>query len=394
MVKIMNSFLSFAINSLFRRGSKNIFIYIVLALLITMVLSVFMVSGALKQELDLTVSALPEITVQKIEAGKQRDIDIERADEILNIPGVSNVFPRVWGYYYFDFAGVNFSIIGIDIFDNQYKKSLQTIANRFDDILDNETPAMIVGQSIYQLFQDVGYHEAMYFRKIDGSYIQVKIGGVFKYETDLESSDTIVLPIDTAREILSVHDGFVTDITVNIPNPEEIQTIAVKIQKMYPDVRIISKNDILISYQNIFDYKNGIFMVLLSIALFTFFIIIFDKLSGVSSEEKVEVGILKSLGWTINDIIRLKFYESVMISISAYLTGFLFSLIYVFYMNAPMIRNIFSGYSSLKSTFQLSYHFDIKLYVLVFLITVPVFIAATIIPSWKIASTDADEVLR
>lgn len=390
----MTNFFAFALSAILRRRHKNFFVYLVLTLLITVNLSVFMVSGAIKRELDVTASALPELTVQKIVAGKQRDMDVARADTILEIPGVDNVFPRVWGYYYFDFAGANFSLVGIDIYETQYKDSLALIADQFDEPLSSKEPAMIVGQSIYELFQTVGYHEAAYFRKIDGSYVPVKIGGVFKGATDLESSDMIVLPVNTARDVLALSENMVTDIAVRIPNPDEVQTIAVKIQQLFPDVRVISKNDILVSYQNIFDYKNGFFMVMLSISLLTFFMVIYDRLSGVTSEEKKEVGILKALGWTINDIIRVRFYESIYLSACAYLTGFLLSTVYVFYLNAPLVRNVFAGYSELKSTFPLTYNFDVKLYVLVFLITVPVYIAATIIPSWRIAAMEADEVLR
>ncbi len=62
-----------------------------------------------------------------------------------------------------------------------------------------------------------------------------------------------------------------TDIIVKVSNPEEIFTVASKIKLMYPDSRVITNKDLEISYQNIFDYKGGIFLALFIVSIFTFF---------------------------------------------------------------------------------------------------------------------------
>ncbi len=388
----MNSFLGFALNSILRKFSKNLFIYIILSILITINLSFFTVSNSIQKELETTLSPLPDIIVQKIEAGRQRNIEISRADKILNIQGVENVFTRLWGYYYFDFAGANFSVIGIDIFDSSYKKSLNDVADLFNDTLEENS--IIVGKAVYDLFQKSGYKQNVYFKDVNGSYLKLKIAGVFDKFTDLESADTIIMNTDLFRKIFGIPENMCTDIAVKIANPIEIPNIKNKISLLFSDIRIITKKDIETSYQNIFDYKKSIFTLIIAISLFTFFIIIFDKLSGVDTGEKHEVALLKSLGWSISDILRTKFYEAFIISFLSYLTGFLISIIFVYYLNAPFLKDIFTGYSILKPEFNLNYYFDFSLYFTVFLLSIPVYIAATIIPSWKIATLDADEVIK
>ncbi|MEA3289003.1 MAG: ABC transporter permease, partial [Campylobacterota bacterium] len=86
--------------------------------------------------------------------------------------------------------------------------------------------------------------------------------------------------------------------------------------------------------------------------------------------------------------------ESSIISFISYMTGIIISFIYVYVFHAPLLRDIFEGYSKLKTTFDLPFILDIQTLALVFFITVPVYIAATIIPSWKTATLDADEVIR
>ena len=112
--KINLYLVEFAINALFRSRSKNIFILVVFTLLTALLTSVFLITGSIKHELHSTVDSLPQITVQKIKAGRHYDIDTAIADEIIGIAGVSEAVARVWGYYYFENAGVNFSLVGID----------------------------------------------------------------------------------------------------------------------------------------------------------------------------------------------------------------------------------------------------------------------------------------
>lgn len=199
---------------------------------------------------------------------------------------------------------------------------------------------------------------------------------------------------DNIREVFDLKNDTFTDIVVKVANPKEIATVVGKIQQLYPDTRVISKNDLSVSYQNIFDYKSGVFLALFLVSLFTFFIIIYDKLSGLSSERKKEIGVLKAIGWSVNDVLKAKFYEGFILSFFAYIVGVSIALFFVFILNAPLLRFIFEGYSVLKTSFNLVFVLDMQTLFLVFFLSVPIFIAATIIPSWKIATLDADEVMR
>ena len=387
----MNFYLiEYAINSLLRQKTKNLFIVVIFTFLTFLLTSVFLVTTSLKYELFSTLDSLPDITVQKIKAGKPYDIDESVVDDILQIDGVSKVNARVWGYYYFENAGVNFSLIGLDSYEEQYKKSFENLTNSFD-ISDN---SMIVGSGVKKILEKNYYKKYFNFIKPDGSLQKVTIAGVFKTNLNLEANDIIVLSKDTAKEIFDMPQDKATDIVVKVANPKEIPTVLQKIKLIHPDCRVISKDNLKISYENIFNYKGGIFLAIFIVSLFTFFMIVYDKASGLNASEKKEIGILKAVGWTIDDVLTEKFYESFIISFISYIVGLIFAFGFVYIFQAPILRDVFEGYSKLKPEFNLPFVFDFQTLALVFLLSVPIYIAATIIPSWRVATLEADEVIR
>ena len=392
--KINIYLIEYAINAILRQKYKSFFVTTVFTLLTFLLTSVFFITNSIKHELDATVDALPQIIVQKIKAGRHYDIDADILDNLLEIAGVSDAVARVWGYYYFENAGVNFSVVGVDQFENQYKESFNKIVKKFDfDKLEADS-SMVVGVGVKKIMLENYYTKYFNFIKPDGTLKKVTLAGVFDAQTSLESNDMIVMPKEIVREIFDIEEGKVTDIVVKVANPKEITMIASKIKQMYPDTRIVTSEDLKVSYQNIFDYKSGVFLALFIVSLFTFFIIIYDKSSGLSSEEKREIGILKAIGWKIDDVLKEKFYESFIISFFAYIFGVISAFAFVYIFQAPILRNIFVGYSQLKTTFELPFAFDVQTLFLVFFLSVPIYIAATIIPSWKVATLEADEVIR
>ena len=386
--------IGFAINSILRRGVKSFFTLFIFTSLIFLLSSILFISNSIKTELGFTLKSLPEITVQKLQAGRHTNIEINRVDKLLEFHGVKSAIPRTWGYYYFEKAGVNFSVVGIDSFDKQYKDSFESFVDDVDFDMLSKNSSMIVGEGVKKALSDNYYKDYFNFVKPDGELQKVTIASTFKSSTSLESNDIILMPRNMVLDIFGMNENEATDIVLSVANPEEIPTIIEKIRNLYPDTRVITQNDLRVSYQNIFDYKSGMFLALFIVSAFTFFMIIYDKASGLSSEEKKEIGILKAIGWKIDDILKEKFYEAFIISFLAFLSAIILALFFVYILEAPIIRDIFIGYSRLKPTFDLPFVFDFQTLFLLFFLTIPLYIAAIIIPSWRVASMDADEVMR
>ena len=391
-MKINHFLIGFAISSLFRRGAKSFFTIFIFTALIFLLSSILFISNSIKEELFITLKSLPQITVQKLQAGRHTNIEISKVDTLLKLNGVQSAIPRIWGYYYFEKAGVNFSVVGIDSFDKQYKSSFENVVEDID--FDQLKDSMVVGVGVKKTLSENYYKDYFNFILPNGELKKVKIASTFKSSTALESNDIILMPKDLVLEIFGMHISEVTDIVLEIANPEEIPTIQAKIKNLFPDTRVITNSDLRVSYQNIFDYKSGMFLALFIVSAFTFFMIVYDKASGLSSEEKREIGILKALGWKIDDVLKAKFYEAFAVSFISFLIGVILALFFVYTLQAPILRDIFIGYSRLKPAFDLPFVLDFQTLFLLFFLTIPLYIAAIIIPSWRVASMNADEVMR
>ena len=390
MKKINLYLFEYALNYILRHKAKNFFTLFVLSFMTALLASVFFMATSLKYELNLSVDALSDIIVQNTKAGMHTTIDGSVLDDILNMDGVKDAQSRVWGYYYFSKADSNIVIIGVDTFEQQYTKLLQNITQNFE--FNNHN--MVVSNTLKKLFEKNYYKDYFNFIKADGSVKKMDIEAVFNQNISLEGVDTVVMSKTAASDILGIDEKKASDIIVDVYNPKEIAMIASKIQIKYPNFQVKTAQDIKVGYENIFNYEGGLFLALFVVTIFTFFIIIYDRLSGLSSQEKKEIGILKALGWKIEDVLRAKFYEGVILSFSAYIIGIVAALFFVYILNAPLLKNLFLSNSTLSEAFYFPFVFDYKTLFLLFLLSVPIYIAATIIPSWRISTLDADEVIR
>lgn len=385
----------YTIKSLQRRFAKKISIIFIFTLIIFLLVAVLSISSSLKKELKITTSALPELIVQKMSGGRQTLIPSDRSYEIATIPGVSKAYERIWGYYYFINSNVNFTVIGLDFDLETYKKKYNNIIEFYSAQIDTTSkPFMIAGKGVVKLLNENFYKQYYNFNKVSGGFLETKILGSFNDISALETNDIILMPEKYVREIFDIPNNLATDIIVKVPNSEEIDIVKQKLQYMYPDCRIISKGDIEASYQNMFDYKSGLFLALFVTVIMAFLILVYDKTSGLSLEDRREIGILKAVGWKTENILQMEFIEGGLISLFSFFLGTGLALFYVYVLQAPILRNLFTGVSKLKPSFTLLPVVDYQMLFLIFFLTVPIYIMATIIPSWRAAVIDADEVMR
>ncbi len=154
------------------------------------------------------------------------------------------------------------------------------------------------------------------------------------------------------------------------------------------------REDIRRTYTSLFDWRSGYIIVLLAGAVLAFFIFAWDKATGLSAQERAEIGILKALGWDTSDILLLKFWEGLVICLTAFLVGVIAAYVHVFFAAAPLFEHALKGWAVLYPNFKLSPVFSAYQLSTVFALTVLPYALITIVPAWRAATMDPDAVMR
>lgn len=383
----------FALCSMAGRRSKFIFVYIILTLLMLLCFSVFFVTASLRAESSYGADSVPDISITMDKGGRNELISTALIEDIILIPGVQYAEPAYFGLYRFDYLKANLTIVGIDPFAEQFSESLAKAVVQNKNIMAQER-WMITGAKLSGTLQAIYNKEAFSFEKPDGTYLELPIAGTFAPQSQLMSASTVLTDVESAKEILAIPDGKAVQLSVYVSNPEEIDTIAQKLAVMFPATAVTTKTVRQSATSNLFDFSSGIFMLVFAVSLFTFFIIVFDRASGLNMEERREIAVLKAVGYTPSDIITVRFYETFITAAAAFLTALPLAMLYVYGLQAPLLKSIFIGYSYMRPDFILPFVFPVKETALTFMATVPVYAAAVIIPAWRASVTDAQESLR
>jgi ABC-type lipoprotein release transport system permease subunit len=366
--------LDFTLSSLLRRKGKNIALMVVYTLIVFTLASVMMFTQALKKEASLILRDTPEIVLQKVAAGRHDLIPLSYASRISEIRGVAGVKGRLWGYYFDPSSKANYTVMVSE-----------------DPPLDEGE--IMVGKGISRLRQ-VYKSNSFYFRACDGSIMAFKIKGTLEADSEIIASDLIMISSGDFRRLFGTPDGYATDLTVKVKNRKEILTIAAKIQQVLPDTRPIVRDEILRTYEAVFDWRGGILLTVLAGAVLAFIIFAWDRAAGLSAEERREIGILKAIGWETADVLQMKFWEGLTISLSSFLLGILLAYGHIHFASAALFEPVLKGWSVLYPKFKLIPHVDAYQLATLFFFTVMPYTVVTIVPSWRAATIDPDSVMR
>ena len=373
---------------------KHIAIFFLSTMLVAILASVLFISSSLQKDINITLEQQADFTVQHFRAGHLLDTPSSWIDEYLNIAGVANVEGRIYGMHYYEPKEQYFMIIGVDFYDKQIVKGMQELIENLDVEKFLAKKNMIIGAGVKDFFDKYSYTKYYTFRPPDRSKEKVYIYDEFPKESTILTNDMIIMDKPLARKILGIKDGFVTDIILKITNQNEYQKIYEKLIVSHFDTRIITKKDIAKHYKKLFNYKGGIFMVLYIVAIVTFLLILYQRYSMVQNSDVKEINILRSVGWQVNEIISFKLLENFIVAFVAYIVGVIFAYIYVFFLGAPVLRNIFLGSANLQIHPSFIAVVPTSELIILFGIFVLPFLLAIVIPVWRLCVRDMSEVLR
>ncbi|ABV68329.1 conserved hypothetical protein [Aliarcobacter butzleri RM4018] len=387
-------FFNFIFLLLVKHKSKHFAIFLISIFIVFLTSSILFIKNSLQKEISQALENQSDFIIQKTIANKIKDIDTSLIDEFYEINGVSKVTQRVYGQYYFMPENVYFTIIGIDFFEETTNQNLKELLNFLNISKFLEKDSMIIGNGVKKVLDKYAYFDSYDFKLENANSKNIKIFKDLPKEANLIANDLIIMDINIAKKILDIKPDFATDIVLDVPNPLERQNVKEQILLKESNIRILQKDELKKEYENMFNYKGGIFLILFIVVIFTFILVLYQRYSMISSNDKREIGILKAVGWSIKDIIKLKIIENFIVAFMAFIIGVIFAYIFVFILQAPVLKNIFIGFSNIKNDFILNQNIKVSNLITLFLFFMVPFLSAVLIPVWKIAVIDATKSMK
>jgi len=377
----------FAVANLLRHRGKTAVVVIVYALLVALVASLLLFVRALRSEARLLLREAPAIVVQRLAGGRHELIPVDRAPSLAEIRGVGAVVPRVWGYSYDPPTGATLTLWGADSVPEG------TLDLAMGTLPDGEEDLCVVGQGVADA-RFLGPGDRLPLKGSDGRLFAPRVTGIFRADSAILTNDLVVLPPATLRRLFTIGPEEATDLAVEVPNPLEVDTVARKIQELWPDVRVITRAQILSTYDAVFDWRGGLWAALLLSSVAAFAILVWNQATGLSAEELRTIGLLKAVGWSSRDILELRLWEGAIVSSIAVATGVILAQLHLLVLDGVVFARILRGWSVLFPPIETAPGLDAYTALVCLPLAVLPYVAASLVPAWRAAITDPDTILR
>ena len=166
------------------------------------------------------------------------------------------------------------------------------------------------------------------FHKFPGSKIEVNdftltVVGIFTTGSEL-LDNSVLMSLDDARKATGFPDGKISYINVQLNNPADDKKIVERINLIYgSEVEASTLNDFSTQFGELFNSITLLVGVIASVASIVAAVGIINTMLMSVLERFKEIGALKAVGWTNEDIVKMVVYESLFIGVFGGLFGVL-----------------------------------------------------------------------
>jgi ABC-type lipoprotein release transport system permease subunit len=268
-------------------------------------------------------------------------------------------------------------------------------------IEETDTRKIVIGQGIVDImasaYMPVYIEEGSVIGLIasNGETIDFEVVGIFTSQSKIYSYDMVLTDIASARELFGfVNQSTCTDFAVWIEHGAIVNDVAFRLDTRIPQSRVLTRDAISDISLKTYGDRAGIVALLWVVIILCVVLLAFSVSSAGSEEARREVGLLKALGFDTVDILEVRMFESLTLSLLGASLGISFAIIYDFYLGAPGLAAYMLGCNLVLLNVGLPLEIAYPTIFIVYSVALVPVLVATVIPSWRMAITEPDVVLR
>jgi hypothetical protein len=365
--------LGYVRGSLARRWRKNAAVVVVYGLTIFALAAAVFQTEALIDEAVGRLGGSPELSVQGLSAGRHGLVPVAELAALTRITGVRGGESRLWAYHPDPVTGESLLLMvpaGTPLGDGEARAGSELMRRR-----------------------GIEPGGKLLLRDASGENRSLTLSAPTERRGAQESAALIQVSEGAFRALTGMPEGFATDLVLRVRNPRELATIARKIVRSHPAARPVVRDELVRTYASVYHWRAGVIIALLLVPVLAFVLFAWDKAAGLSPEERREIGILKAIGWETGEVLLLKCYEGMAVSVAAFGMGALLAALAGALARLPAVSAL-AGWSVLYPTVPPSLAVGPFQVATLFFLTVVPYLVATVIPAWRAATIDPDLVMR
>lgn len=379
-IRLLSPLHIWAMRDILRRPGEGLLLGAVLCLLVALSGTALLLTHCLSYTARRMIGLAPSLVVRKVGAAGWEPIPERIAlDATAAVPGVAAARARIWGVA----TGPGGAVTVVGWTGRAEAPGPEAGLERLP--MEGEA---IVGEGVGPL------KEGDDLRLAGAADSRFTIAGRFPEETAIAAHDVVLLHKKDALRILGLPEGFASDLAIQVFHEEEQAAILPDLSRAFPwPVRVTTRHETAGYYSACFSKRGGIVVTALIPSMLALALLIFYLVRERTGRAH-EVGLLKSMGWTTPDVVKLQVWRSLLIALPSALLGCLISYILVLSPGVRWPGELLFGWKGVPP----GLHLDTTGAVLVLieiasLVVVP-FVAAALWPALKSAAADPQDLVE
>jgi len=320
----------------------------------------------------------PDLILRKVNAVGWEPLPAQKSCEIAaSVRGITSAEARIWGLVQGPHAPV--TVVGIQP-DPDARLPLPAWP---------ASGQAVLGPGVSGAAPSAGFIE-LHGRKQQS----LEILAVLDTDVAMAAQDLVFVSAADARQLLGLPPGYASDLALRVFYPQEARAVIADLVAAFPwPVQITTRSEAAGFFSTAMARRGALSTVagipcLLAVGLLI--VAIIRQHLG----RRHEIGLLKSLGWTSGDIVRVQMLRSLIVGVPAAATGLLIAAGLVFWPGITWPAELLLGWNSTPPHLALDNDgAALILLVCAGLVLLP-FLTATLVPAVRSASYDPMDLLQ
>ena len=369
-----------AFRDILRRPMESLLMTAAVMSTIAIVGTLMLFPRAIYDTLDKLMRAAPSIVVRRIDPNGWQPLPVHEAVlAAKSVVGVISAQPRIWGIV----SGPDGLLTAIGIVPDAIPQTYQDQLSQLPD----------PGQAIVGPGVAVG-HESDFLELESSIRSTYRIIGRLPEKTSIFTHDLVLLNAADARALFGLAEGIASDLAVDVFHEEEQEAILAELAAAFPwPVRCVTRRQSIGLHADRINRDSAHRAIVLIPAVLAICLLVAVNIR-LSMGRQSDLGIMKAMGWTTGDIVRLQLYRTLAVGLPAAIFGVCLAFLMVYWPGTSWLGTILMEWETVPPRLYLDPQGALTVLLQVAGFVLAPVIGSALAPAVRVATADVHELIE